>query len=507
MNTQGINTATLSGAAGARRVVAAAALGAAVLIGLAYGTRSTAASAYGNAVANVTLTGMHQLAARAHGQAAASAALEPTVSRAASALGQAVSSGNGAVLRQVAGEAAADATASGLALAADVLGESATGVSASGSAAGHVIHPGAARVLIVAHGQAQSIPIRMTPALGIAGASGFGQATTQTAGEAFTRQDGYARDVGTCTSSVLNERIATIATLGGFDFGASAGSAAAFIRYSAAARGLAGASAQASAVRVTAGQCVAQATCVSVADFVFRTPASAAGQAKAQALSARGSMRHRAQAQASAVAPAWAAPVVVRFARSSGTATANAPAPLALIVRHSQAQGDAQAAAAATARVVRFAGALQQAHSSALAQPLGVARFALAQGHANTHAVGALGVQEVVATAAHTALAQGSAQGVVTQHGQSWAVMGAAGMATAANNPKGQAAGMGTLLSAAHARLLRMASATARGDVVGRAFGISNADVHAPESRAMRAPSEDRTMLAPEEYRLMRVEA
>ena len=213
------------------RAVVVAVAAATVTVGQ---TRTTYASCYGDAAVSVTLTQTHTIQARATGTAVCGSNLTPHVVYAGHANVLATATGNGAVRRDVFGEAGGDARATGEALTAQAIGTaSATAASTTDLALAHLIRPGRAIGTCAA---AQSIEAgdvnryaRVTSALGTVTYT-RGEASTKSSGASYFRHDGYVVGASsTCTAQTLQDRTVTIATLGSFVFGESVATSRAFI--------------------------------------------------------------------------------------------------------------------------------------------------------------------------------------------------------------------------------------------------------------------------------------
>lgn len=197
-------------------------------------TRITYAGAYGDAVVNVTLSQTHTIQARASGTAQAQVSVAPTLKFAGASTANATSFGAGAVRRDVFASAGGDATASGEALTAQVIGSATATASSTVDATAHIIHPGRSVQLCTAQGQGTGDVTRYPVVL-----AGFGEVTytraeasLQLSGNAFKYLDGYVPAgfaISTANGEIPQDRVKIIATLGSFDFADSTATSRAFL--------------------------------------------------------------------------------------------------------------------------------------------------------------------------------------------------------------------------------------------------------------------------------------
>lgn len=170
-------------------------------------TRTTFGSVNADASVVVTLTQTHTIAGRATATADCSHFVAPTVIYAGSSSTTATAFGAGAVRRDVYADAGGDATATGLAISADALGDAQASCTATVDVCdAHIIHPGRANVTCSA---AQVVSAGdVTRYTGVTGALGSvdytrAEANIKLNGESFYRLDGFVPSAqSTCTASL-----------------------------------------------------------------------------------------------------------------------------------------------------------------------------------------------------------------------------------------------------------------------------------------------------------------
>lgn len=233
MNTFGINKGPINGTNVAQWVVLASAMAGASATSSGNATQYVKGTAFGDASVEITLLGKHTVAGKAQSQVSTSSALDPITIYAGTAFTTTGAFGTAAVLRSVSAQSSADGLASGEAITASALGYVDTLVSVNGSAEPHVIFPGKVTIWSIGTGTGDAIPIRMSPVLGDATTTGFGEASIQKSGDNFLLLDGFSRTQGTSSGFVRNDYTATIATEGGFAFGTSTGTGECTTRFQA----------------------------------------------------------------------------------------------------------------------------------------------------------------------------------------------------------------------------------------------------------------------------------
>ena len=251
MNTVGINLGSLNGGPSVKWVISATAIAFAGLTSSVNASRLCSGNVYGDARANVTLSPTNTVAARASGLCDVNSSVIPTIIRTASSYALADSFGSSSVWRNIAGSASADGTAYGEGIASDYLGESSGSATSDGVGTPHIVFSGKVNILSEAVGTADSIAIRGTTILGIAGSSGFGEASIQRAGEGFTRLDGFVHSECVSFGFVRNDYTATIATNGSFVVSTSYGLCTPYITHPGKVNAVSTATSESSALRTT----------------------------------------------------------------------------------------------------------------------------------------------------------------------------------------------------------------------------------------------------------------
>jgi len=455
VNSGFINGFSVNGAAYPNWVIRAVVVAAAVASFTVEQTRTTFASAYGDAVVSVHLTQTHTIQARASGTASAIVNVAPTLKYAGASHAQATAFGAGAVRRDVFASAGGDATCTGEALTAQAIGEaSASSASSVVLANAHVVFPGRALTPCVATGTGAGKVTRYPRVLANYGEVVFtrGEASVKRSGTSFYGHDGYVLGAtARATGTVPQDRIKIIATLGSFDFCDSTATSRAFVRHPGRALG----------TGITTAQSV-------VATHIYKP---------------------RITAQASATADITGTRNVLPTAYGAATATVYAPKGL---VNHAGA-GVGTAQASTSASGLRMA--LGNVSASALASTARAIEY---------------GIQHRT-TVAGTGAATASAAGIYRGWGRVATAAGAAsfpvvhGTQYRGDVSVTMATGSVVRITPTHfQRALAMGSGVA---LVGRAYGLANSEIKAPDDRYMLPSAEDRGMTVYAEERTMVVTA
>lgn len=530
MNTAGINLGSLNGGQSVKWVISATAIAFAGLTSSVNASRLCSGNVYGDARANVTLSTTNTVAARASGLCDVNSSVIPTIIRTASSYALADSFGSSSVWRNIAGSASADGTAYGEGIASDHLGESGGSAMSDGVGTPHIVFSGKVNILAEAIGTADSIAIRGTTVLGIAGSSGFGEASIQKSGESFIRLDGYAKEDGMSSGFVRNDYTATIATNGSFVVSTSYGLCTPYITHPGKVSAVSTATGESSALRTTTSFSLGIAESVGfVADIRIKYGESLGVgafdvfQAKAQVkYMARGSdtagsysvvatpkIIHRGKAtgvaEATSNAPVHA---THRFAVALSSSQANSIVGIPLITRNGLVNALATSTGTSVYAAQYFAASSDVGNSTGLVESSNINFASSASG--NAVSVGFSECANQYWATANNDLST-SCDAVSASINFAASAVGSTesyGNSSYAEHHFGTAQGVTEcVVTPVIGRYVRNAYATNLSEAFGIAIGFSNADVHAPETRAMIAPFEDRMMIAPKENRTMVVEA
>ena len=462
-------------------------------------TRTTFGSVNADASVVVTLTQTHTIAARANATAECSHFVAPTVIYAGAANTTATAFGAGAVRRDVYADAGGDATATGLAISADALGDAQASCAATVDVCdAHIVHPGRANVTcsatqIVSAGDVT----RYTGVTGALGSVGYtlAEASIRLNGESFYRLDGFVPSAQATSTAALDSALIKL---------------------------------------IVTGINVAQAQCLASARSFIRYPARASRNGAATAGQISFSQRVH-SAAASNTAQATGASAGVRGVRPTVLAVAEAvaPAPRSL-QRHS---GAASAASEATSAPVprlrttygQVAGVV--ARASLIRTAYGTQHFAVGANQSAASSVPAPASQTFAAAA--TGASESAFAPIVfgTQHFAASTGLSEASAprpnATVDYKARSSATAESTLLSSAFGTqyraiavvnaesTLRQAiahqrySGQATGHVAGfsQALGFTNSDKLAPDERYMIVPQDARGMIVFYDEREMKVAA
>lgn len=495
MNKGAINSHVIDGTALPNWVVRAAVAAVALASVTAPATRLAYGAAYGDAAVNVTLTGVHTVAARATATSASTSSVTPGLIYAGASVTTCLAYGNGAVLRDVSGAAAGDCVATGLALAADKLGEATTTAAASVNACvPHVIHPGASNSIVLGSilDASGDVTRYATSLVDIAGnAEGRAEASKQFNNQTFFYHDGYVPlAMAHLSASVLQDKMAVIVGLGTFTFGESASTANTFIRTTARATGN-GASTGQTIVGTRKRFGIASATAESASTV---TPTRTTYTTVNGLASADADTRPKARVRfaAAAISTAEATSYLTEFDYTAyATASAESTAFLVSTTFGKQTLGtsiDNSFSYGYGGSVQRFAGAATGLAVSILSRStFGSQVFGLMQ------ATGTAQLSSAQTIHQHAGRVSAMAQASLVQSTQGNQAFGLVQATATATLPAG--------LIVANKKF--MADASALAAVTGTASGVTNADVLAPYERMMIVPDDDRTMIIPNEDRLM----
>lgn len=195
---------------------------AAVATNVGFGIASAVAETTGTATASVTLA-----AAKARGDVGVASYAAATLNQAMQAHGQTESFGLAAVRREVFGQAMGEATATGLAIPASLLGD-AVG-EAGGSVVrcdGHIVFFEETQAYTVTTGEATANGVnRGAKAAGSPAVLGIAEASLRLALDDFYQHDGFVNAPTVTTGTVSNDGTLVRATLGSFAFTTSDGAA------------------------------------------------------------------------------------------------------------------------------------------------------------------------------------------------------------------------------------------------------------------------------------------
>ena len=272
-------------------------------------TRTTFGNVHADASVVVTLTQTHTIAARATGTAECSHYVAPTIIHAAAASTTATAFGAGAVRRDVYADAGGDATATGLAISADALGDAQASCAATVDVCdAHIIHPGRANVTCSATQVVSAGDVtRYTSVTNALGSVGYtrAEASIKLNGESFYRLDGFVPSAKAfSTNTLIAERISLILTQVPTALAHCQASAQSFIRHPARASafGLAVALPVDLFQRVHLGAVNALATASAIVLAVRQVRPTAFSTSTASVIALRARQRHQSAAQASSQA-------------------------------------------------------------------------------------------------------------------------------------------------------------------------------------------------------------
>lgn len=529
MNTIGINSSSLNSNPSVKWVISASAIAIASASSSVNANRLYSGSAYGSASVTVTLTETNIVSGRATGNCTSNSGVTPTIIRNGTVYVLGSSFGSSSVWRNIAGSASNDGTAWGEGIASDYLGESFANALATGTADLHTIFYGKSNTISLASGIADSVAIRGTTAFGLANSTGFGEASIQLSGESFKRLDGFVNQTSTADGFVINDYTAIIATNGSFVLGLSEGLCTAFSTYAGKANVFAYASVTAEGTRNTFSTAFNSSTCIGIstsgaisygssfnsggvsyaqAKGNIKQVATAASQSIAYSLVQEPSVIHSGSVLGLGVASSTVAPyanhefgtllsaayslgyveeaLVTRYGLSINTGTATGTSSFA---NHFYVEASSNAVSTGLVETSNF---VFSAQSSATGVSYGSSEYAyqhFSTAYSNANCIGnSTGFLIHLANSENTGVSFGNS--VYADHYFGSAFNQAVCTTEAINGS-----------------FIRLATAFGIGTCVSNAVGFSNADIHAPSSRAMIVLFEDRNMIAPEENRTMVVEA
>lgn len=530
MNTAGINLGSLNGGPSVKWVISATAIAFAGLTSSVNASRLCSGNVYGDARATVTLTSTKEVAARATGLCDVNSSVTPTIVRNASAFALSDTFGSSSVWRNIAGSASADGNAYGEGISSDYLGESSGSATSDGVGTPHIVFSSKVNILAEAVGTADSIAIRGTTVLGIAGSSGFGEASTQRAGESFTRLDGFVRSEGVSSGFVRNDYTATIATNGSFVVSTSYGLCTPYITHPGKVNAVSTAIGESSALRTTSTTSIGVGNASGIAADTRIQYGDSFGIGTFDVFQAKAQVKYMTRGSDTAGSySVVATPKIIHRGKATGVAVATSNAPVHATHRFAIALSSSQANSIVGIPSINRNGLVNALATSTGTSVYAAQHFGTVTGIGNSTGLVASSNIKFAASAEANTVSVGSSE----YASQFWAtannstatlgeVAGSninfAATAVGSTESYGSSAyaeqHFGTAqcitectVSPVTGTYLYMATATNSSEVFGIATGFSNADVHALETRSMIAPFEDRMMIAPEENRTMVVEA